>query len=231
MRTVNPWQPEELERLVELRKSTGLRGIALAMGRSYCSVRKKLRTLGLPGRPDDDRSRPMLNEPSYRDNVRALHQSGLSAAEIASRLTRGRSTIQNALNVLGLATPGTGRVNTPPPPSRAAIEGVMAAERRRAAERRQFASSNGWPEHLKQIQVRILNLLWEQGPMRRSEIASALRRTGEACSICMHGRDYLAELVREGMVNRHEGTQRDGCRIVVFMINIWLTREAAENEQ
>lgn len=85
--------------------------------------------------------------------------------------------------------------------------GVRSLAEVRAKAYRAFARRRGWPEHLRPREVQILDLLYEQGPKTREEIAVAIgwriERGQRAYLACKYGRgNYVANLMAAGLVAR-----------------------------
>jgi hypothetical protein len=116
-------------------------------------------------------------------------------------------------------------------------EGLPSLAYLRIEAHRKFARQSGWPEDLRWRAVQILNVLWEQGPMTRFQIAHAIgmKWKGSRKSLTSNdpGGSYLAYLKARGMVvilrraNVVHGKGK-GHSSNIYALPVWLSPERRE---
>lgn len=197
-RRARPWQKRELAYLVRHYKHKPATKIAAHLKRSVLVVYTKASHLGLS-------SSRVEVAGKLEGKVFELYELGMTDREIAVELKCNRRTIFRFRRAHKL-TP-----NTFSRRQRDKIRERTAARLRklgiknfcdlRWGKYREEARRLGWPDDLKPTALKILNVLYEQGPMTRKQITESLglRWRGSAKSLTSSG-SYLAELMHRGLV-------------------------------
>lgn len=209
-----PWTPAEDQLLKEqYGKKHTLAQLAAAIGRGRGGVWARAARLGLTPRQPDKETRETLCR-----LIALLHGWGWLDTEIAAQWTRFHPTtpvdrrsicdlrqrLQLPSNACNERHRDQIRQRTKAQLDKAGLYSL--GELRREAYKK-FVCARGWPDYLRPRHAQILDLLYEQGPKTRKEIAAAigwnLDRGQRNFLSNKYGRgSYLADLTAGGFVTR-----------------------------
>lgn len=183
------------------------REIARRLGRKPCTLWNAAKRLGVA------RTCERMN-PERQETLRKLALAGHCNRCIGRAIRMGRKEVRRWRTRLGLPALDTGgsvgscqsckertRETTRRQLERAGLKS-LAEVRVRAF--RDFARRSGWPQDLRPRAVQILNLLADQGPKTRREIAAALGLPWRGSRLSLKSNDpegsYLAHLMKRGLL-------------------------------
>jgi hypothetical protein len=201
-----PWQQHEDDLLRAQYTAMPAPVLAKQLGRTASMVRSRAYVLGLV--------KPHHDIAAIKALICELNPQGYSDTDIAAQYTRQhgrhvtRETIRDHRQGLGLPNNAFNERHraktkeaTQRQLDRAGLKSIGMLRSRAFAR---FAARNGWPADLRPRAVQILNLLYEQGPKTRREIAEAIGMPWKGSRKSLVSNDpegsYLAHLIARGLV-------------------------------
>ena len=197
-----PWTKRELAYLRRHYRRKPAKDIAVAIGRSLRAVYMQARCLGLADK------RRCQNSKELDAFIREKQAAGWSDTEMATERHCDRHTISERRKAMGLTGNRFGerhreklRLRMAATCAKYGITGIAAF---RYAKYRREAIAAGWPEDLRPRHVKILNSLWERGPMTRREICDAIGLRWKGSRASLKSKDpegsFVSHLLARGLI-------------------------------
>lgn len=229
------WTESELSYLREHYRRGYAPEIAKALLRSVSSVHQQARL-------NDIRTTSNPAPKGWQETMRLMNAEGYSDSEVAKAIGCSRRHTCALRRKLGLPNNNLSerRINGIRERTKQQCEekGVRNLGEVRSRVFRERARRAGWPDDLRPTAVRILNALWDNGPMARREICEAIGLTWRGARASLKSRDpegsHLGHLVARGLVvnlGRRVKGEGKGRSVYLYSLPLWIERgEVIEQE-
>ena len=155
---------------------------------------------------------------AFLATLRQRNRQGWPDSEIAAELGCDRHVVSRHRQALGLPSQARGPIARQRTGAAAARQldrlGLASMGELRVQAHRAYAVAHGWPAYLRKRAVQILDLLWQQGPKTRRELAEGVGLPWRGSRGSLKSSDppgtYLANLMALGLVVKWGRINRGG---------------------